>query len=171
MTLIAPIRRARDEMDRPHTHPVAKNKNRQEELAAAKRAAEEAEAQLAEARAAAAEAVSTQSQLQVRVTLAERRVEALEGEKRVLKADRDFTMAMLEEKQQAQQARAQEEQTAKQDVEAQLASACKDNAVLLQRLKETAGEADEMAARRAAVEARAQVRCGGCFCWGGRYVC
>ena len=39
--------------------------NSKEELAAAKRAAEEAEAQLAEARAAAAQAVSTQSQLQV----------------------------------------------------------------------------------------------------------
>lgn len=52
---------------------------------------------------------------------------------------------------------AQQAQSARQDVEAQLAAACKDNAVLLQRLKETAGEADEMAARRAAVEARAQV--------------
>lgn len=40
--------------------------NSKEELAAAKRAEEEAEAQLAEARAASAQAVSTQSQLQVR---------------------------------------------------------------------------------------------------------
>lgn len=131
---------------------------------AAKRAAEEAEAQLAEARAAAAGAVSAQSQLQVKLTLAERRVEALEGEKRVLQADRDFTMVMLEERQESQAALSQASQavqSAKQDVEQQLAAACKDNAVLLQRLKETAGEADEMAARRAAVEARAEVRDGG----------
>ena len=59
--------------------------------------------------------------------------------------------------------KAQQAQSARQDVEAQLAAACKDNAVLLQRLKETAGEADEMAARRAAVEARAQV--GGVGYW------
>jgi hypothetical protein len=38
----------------------------------------------------------------VKLTLAERRVEALEGENRVLKADRDFNMAMLEERQQVQ---------------------------------------------------------------------
>jgi hypothetical protein len=108
--------------------------------------------------------VSAQSQLQVKLTLAERRVETLEGENRVLKADRDFTMVMLEERQDSQAALSQAAQSAKQDVEQQLAAACKDNAVLLQRLKETAGEADEMAARRVAVEARAEVRYRGGLC-------
>lgn len=38
------------------------------------------------------------------MTLAERRVEALEGENKVLKADRDFQMTILEERQHDQAA-------------------------------------------------------------------
>ena len=40
----------------------------------------------------------------MKVTLAERRVQALEGENKVLKADRDFQMTILEERQHDQAA-------------------------------------------------------------------
>jgi chromosome segregation ATPase len=129
----------------------------EEELLVATRQGEESEAALAEARAQAAQAVSAQSQLQVKLTLVERRMEGLEGENKVLKADRDFNMALLQERIDNTQSSESQAQAAKQDVEAQLASACKDNAILLQRLKETATEADAVAARQQAAEASLQV--------------
>ena len=125
----------------------------EEELLLATRQGEESEAALAEARAQAAQAVSAQSQLQVKLTLVERRMEGLDGENKVLKADRDFNMALLQERIDDTQSSESQAQAAKQDVEAQLASACKDNTILLQRLKETATEAGTVAARQQAVEA------------------
>ncbi|GAB5033314.1 kinesin-like protein kif15 [Nannochloropsis oceanica] len=105
----------------------------------------------------AAQAVSAQSQLQVKLTLVERKMEGLEGENKVLKADRDFNMALLQERIDTTQSSESQAQAAKQDVEVQLASACKDNAILLQRLRETTTEADTVAARQQATEASLQV--------------
>ena len=129
----------------------------EEELLQAARQAEESDAALAEVRAQAAQAVSAQSQLQVKLTQVERRMEGLEGENKVLKADRDFNMALLQERIDTTQSSESQAQAAKQDVEAQLASACKDNAILLQRLRETTTEADAVAARQQAAEASLQV--------------
>lgn len=125
----------------------------EDELTAATRQAEDCEAELAEVRARAAQAVSAQSQIQVQLTHAERRLEALEGENKVLKADRDFNMALLQERIEDTQSQAQ---AAKQDVEAQLAAACKDNAILLQRLKKTAEEAENLGALHEAAEKQVQ---------------
>jgi len=129
----------------------------EDELLQATRQAEEKDAALAEVRAQAAQAVSAQSQLQVKLTLVERKMEGLEGENKVLKADRDFNMALLQERIDTTQSSESQAQAAKQDVEVQLASACKDNAILLQRLRETTTEADTVAARQQATEASLQV--------------
>ena len=71
----------------------------------------------------------------------------------ILKADRDFNMAVLQDRINNDNL---QKEAAKQDVEAQLAAACKDNAILLQRLKETVEECEGVHVRVSAAEGKVQ---------------